>query len=85
MPRRPVVDRFGDDIPQRDIKNGTAFVPICGPIIKGATGSDKWAFGVCSPDDIAEDLDWALGEKAQSIVLPANWEPRSSRSTARCR
>lgn len=63
MPARPKVDYYGDAIPQMEIVDRTALIPVSGGIIKGATGFDKYAFGVTSHDDISADLDAAFAQR----------------------
>ncbi len=73
MDRRPAHDRNGDPIPAMEMTDdGIAIVPIHGPMVKGATGSDKHHFGVVSHDDIGDDLDDALAQGARAILLDIN-------------
>lgn len=73
MANRPKYDRNGDPLPQMEMTDaGTAIVPIHGPIVSGATGSDKYNYGVTSPEDIAADLDEAVNQGATTILLDVN-------------
>lgn len=72
IPRRPLVDAQGDDIPQRYLVGDIAVIPVFGKIIKGASGFEKWAFGFTSYEDIHEDLDWALASGVRAIILWVN-------------
>jgi len=66
---RPEFDCYGDRIPTMRLVDRLAVVPVCGPIVKGATGSDKFYYGVCSYEDIATDLDAAAGQDIRGILL----------------
>lgn len=67
--KRPAKDYYGDDIAKMTMEGRTAIIPIVGGMVKGATGFDKWAFGVCSHEDIHEDIDAALAKGAQTFVF----------------
>lgn len=66
--RRPDRDYYGDDIEKMRMEGSVAIVPIVGPLLKGASGSDKMA-GFASYEDIHEDIDSALAAKASAIIL----------------
>jgi signal peptide peptidase SppA len=71
--RRPSHDAYGDEIPKMEItSSGLAIVPVHGPLLKGATGSDKKYYGVISHEDVADDLNQALAEGATKILLDIN-------------
>lgn len=71
--RRPKVDYNGDEIQQMTVtEHGLAIVPIHGPLMKGATGSDKYYFGVISHEDVEADLDEAVAQGATDILLDIN-------------
>src|ERR1041384_8008240 len=66
--KRPTMDYWGDEIQQMRMEGNVAVIPVKGPLIKGATGSDK-RFGFASYEDVHEDLATALSNKASGIVL----------------
>lgn len=73
MARRPQHDRYGDQIPAMEMTDdGIAIVPVHGAMVKGATGSDKYRYGVTSHQDIEDDLDEALSRGARAILLDIN-------------
>jgi len=69
---RPKVDYCGDPIPQMEIRGNVAIVPVSGPLMKGATGFEKWAFGIASHDDIASDLLAAKQAGISKVVMNMN-------------
>lgn len=70
---RPKVDYWGDEIAQMTVtESGLAIVPIHGPLMKGARGSDKYYFGVISHEDVEADLDNAQAQGAHTILLDIN-------------
>lgn len=66
--KRPKMDYWGNDLAQMRFVGSTAIVPVSGPMYQGATGSDKRA-GVCSYDDIVEDVNAARLMGARAIVM----------------
>lgn len=70
--KRPKVDYCGDELPQMEMVNGVAVIPMWGTLVKAATGFEKWAYSVCSHEDIAEDMDRAAAEGCRGIVLNVN-------------
>lgn len=73
MAKRPGHDRYGDAIPAMEMTDdGIAIVPVHGAMVKRATGSDKYRYGVTSHDDIEDDLDEALSRGARAILLDIN-------------
>ena len=70
--RRPTIDVWGDEISQMVLTDsGLAIVPVHGPLLNGATGSDK-RFGFISHQDVADDLDTAVAHGAEQILLDIN-------------
>lgn len=73
MAKRPAHDRYGDSIPALEMTDdGIAIVPVHGAMVKGATGSDKYRYGVTSHSDIEDDLDESLARGARAILLDIN-------------
>jgi signal peptide peptidase SppA len=71
--KRPTHDAYGDEIPRMEItSSGLAIVPVHGPLLKGATGSDKKFYGVTSHEDVADDLNDAMAHGATRILLDMN-------------
>lgn len=70
--QRPTKTWRGDPIPQLCMVENVAVVPVQGPMVKGASGFMKWAAGVCSHEDIAEDLRNAVALKPNAIVMRVN-------------
>lgn len=70
--KRPKKDYYGDDIAQMSIDGRLAIIPVFGGMVKGATGFDKWAFGVCSHEDVQEDIDVALSKGVTSFLFHFN-------------
>lgn len=58
---RPKEDYFGTPLPRPELVERVAVVRMCGPLVKGATGFDKWWYGCMSHEDLREDLNWAAG------------------------
>jgi len=70
---RPERDVNGDALPRAKLtQSGVAIVPIVGPMMKGATGSDKYRASLCSPEDIASDVMAAMDARAKGIAFPVN-------------
>jgi len=70
---RPSHDCMGDPLAQMELlSSGLAIVPVHGPLVLGATGSDKKYYGVASHEDISADLDEAINQGAESILLDMN-------------
>jgi signal peptide peptidase SppA len=70
--RRPVKDASGDEISQLRMVGKIGIVPIRNAIMKGATGSEKYEYGITSHEDIREDIDNALANGARNIVFDVN-------------
>lgn len=66
--RRPERDYYGDEIAKMRMDGSVAIVPVSGPLLKGASGSDKKA-GFAGYEDIHDDLGEAVSAKAKAIVL----------------
>jgi capsid assembly protease len=67
---RPTHDADGNEFAQMEIlDSGLAIIPIHGPLVAGATASEKEWFGVVSYDDIAEDIDNATNQGVDKILL----------------
>lgn len=65
----PTEDFFGNPIPQMQIVDNTAVIPICGPLIHHAGLLEKKC-GACSYDDIVENVRSALGNaRVEKIVF----------------
>lgn len=67
--RRPERDAYGEEMPRMRLFEGVAVVPIHGPIIKGASGLEKWWLSGTSHEDIAEDIDAAMDAGVQAVVF----------------
>lgn len=72
MAKRPPTDRYGDEFAKMEMRGKTAIVPVAGALMKGATGSDKWAYSVVSHEDIDEDIDSAIAKGAKSFLFKFN-------------
>lgn len=66
--KRPAHDYYGDEIAQMRMEGRIAVVPVNGPLLKGATGSDKKA-GFASYEDIRDDIEAGISAGASAVVL----------------
>lgn len=67
--KRPTRDAWGDEIAQPYMTAGNvAVIPVCGPLMKGATGFDK-RFGVCAHEDIHEDISIARSRARAAVMM----------------
>lgn len=69
--KRPSVDAWGDEIPQMQMDQGVATIPIQGVLVKGATGSMK-QWGISSYEDIDEDIDTACKSGCHTMQFMMN-------------
>ena len=69
--KRPARDIWGDPMPQMEMIDGVARIPINGVLMKGAGMLDKMC-GACSHEDVHDDLQTAMEKKARAIVLDFN-------------
>ena len=69
LAKRPLMDAWGDAIPQMQMVGKMAIVPICGPMLNGAAASDKYYAGYMAHDDVHEDIDKALADGAKQILF----------------
>lgn len=68
---RPKTDFFGEPIPQMEIRNHVAIIPVKGVIGHGL-GSIEKSCGAVGTEDIAEDIHTALNKRVKAIVLEVN-------------
>ena len=66
--KRPATDYYGDQIDQMRMEGAIAVVPVKGPLLQGATGSDKKA-GFSSYEDIRDDIESGISAGAKAILL----------------
>src|ERR1700677_27383 len=66
--KRPEADLFGEDMPQMEIENGVAVIPVIGPLLQHASLLDKQC-GATSYDDIQEDLEAAAARGDVRTVI----------------
>jgi protease-4 len=69
MPKRPVTDCYGDEFPKMEMVGKLAIVPVSGPMVKGATGSDKYCMGCMAHEDVHADIDAALAAGAKTFLF----------------
>jgi signal peptide peptidase SppA len=69
--KRPARDIWGDPMPQLEMIDGVARIPVNGVLVKGAGMLDKMC-GACSHEDVYDDLQTAVEKKARAIVLDFN-------------
>jgi len=67
--KRPDYDSNGDELPKMTMHGNTAVIPISGPLLHGATGSEKRRFGVGSYEDVIEDIDTAKAKGATAFLF----------------
>lgn len=68
--QRPKTNCFGDPIAQMEFTDDNiAIIPIHGPLVKGATGFEKYRFGVASHEDISDDIEAALYKGGAAALL----------------
>lgn len=85
MDARPTHDVNGDAMPQLQVlDSGLAIVPIHGPLMDNATGSDKFFMGVTSYQDIADDIDTALNQGVENFLLDIMCPGGTVRGLAEC-
>ncbi|MBI4660973.1 MAG: S49 family peptidase [Verrucomicrobia bacterium] len=65
--QKPSRNFLGDTVPQMRIENGTAFIPVVGPMIKNA-GFLLKGFGAVAHEDIASNLDEAASSASVSRI-----------------
>jgi protease-4 len=70
--QRPTMTYLGDPIPAMEMRKDVAIVPVIGTLLKGASGFQKWAYGVRAHEDIHEDLSKSLASGARAILLNVN-------------
>lgn len=61
-------DLFGQELPQLEMKNGVAYIPINGPMLKGAGVVEKMC-GACSHEDIMSNIKVATSMGAEAFVF----------------
>lgn len=69
---RPTETYWGDSIPQMTIENNVAWIPVDGPIYKGASGADQYYGGLTSHENIASDVLNAVDAGVSAIVFNMN-------------
>lgn len=65
---RPKEDFWGEALPQMDISEGIATIPIKG-VIGAGLGAFEKSCGAVDTGDIAEEINTAIGKKVKAIIL----------------